>query len=738
MKILMTTMKLDIGGAETHIVELSKELKRRGHEVCVASNGGSYVRELEESGITHYSVPLQSKRPASMLRAYRMLKQIILENNFDIVHAHARIPAFLCGKIRRSVRFPFVTTAHWVFKVSFPLNILTDWGDRSLAVSEDIKKYLIENYGLNPDKIGVTNNGIDGAKFSPDTDWSVAARELNLSPDKTRIVCISRMDEDRSLAAHKLIEVADELDKKIDNLEILIVGGGGDFDKVQAEANAKNAQIGHETVRLTGARTDINRLIASGKIFVGVSRAALEAMSCEKPCVIAGNEGYIGIFEPSKLDVSISTNFCCRDCGETTGEKLKADILSLLENPDEERLAELGRYSRETVEKYYSVGAMANDAEKMYRSEIAEYLEARPLDAVISGYYGFQNSGDDAVLKAVIDGLRTKKPDIKITVLSKRPKQTREIYKTDAVYRYDIFKIYRLMKSAKLLISGGGSLIQDVTSNRSLGYYLNIINLAKRGGARVMLYANGIGPIENRANFGSIKRILNGVSLITLRERASAEELETLGVTNPPVELTADPAFTLKTNASRQKSGEKYFVVSIRKWKNTEAEFEKKIAAFADHVCEKYSLKAVFVPMQPTFDTEISKRVISLMKKGGTLAETGNSAEKIIEIIGDAEFIAGMRLHTLIYAASRAVPSIGLIYDPKIPAVSEYMGQSMNADVQNLDLNALCGFADTIMQNRDEMCKKLAKRRGQLKELASKNTDMALSLIEPPKPLGEE
>lgn len=66
MKILMVTMGLDIGGAETHIVELSRELVRRGHQVLAASNGGVYVRELEECGIKHYKMPLNRKDPASV------------------------------------------------------------------------------------------------------------------------------------------------------------------------------------------------------------------------------------------------------------------------------------------------------------------------------------------------------------------------------------------------------------------------------------------------------------------------------------------------------------------------------------------------------------------------------------------------------------------------------------------------------------------------------------------------
>ena len=347
MRVLMATMKLDIGGAETHIVELSKALARRGVEVIVASNGGAYEAELAEAGIEHIKIPFHSKNPVCMKRAYQMLKKVIFEKNIDVVHAHARIPAFLCGMLHNKYHFRFVTTAHWVFSTKFPYNLLTRWGDRSLAVSDDIKKYLIDNYGIDKDNIRVTINGIDLEKFSKDTDYSDVATEFGLTDDKTRIVYVSRMDIDRSLAAHKLLEAAESLAREIPNLEIVIVGGGNDFEAVRAEAEAVNAAMGRRMVIVTGSRTDINKFAASGDIFIGVSRAALEAMACEKPAIIAGNEGYIGIFDEDKLQVSIDTNFCCRGCGETTTEQLKKDILKVLKAPIEEQ-ERLGRYSRET------------------------------------------------------------------------------------------------------------------------------------------------------------------------------------------------------------------------------------------------------------------------------------------------------------------------------------------------------------------------------------------------------
>ena len=101
MRVLMTTMQLDIGGAETHIIELSKALKRRGTDVTVASNGGAYEAELAEAGIPHLKIPFHSKNPMCMYRAYKLLKELIFKEKFDIVHAHARIPAFLCAMLHK-------------------------------------------------------------------------------------------------------------------------------------------------------------------------------------------------------------------------------------------------------------------------------------------------------------------------------------------------------------------------------------------------------------------------------------------------------------------------------------------------------------------------------------------------------------------------------------------------------------------------------------------------------------
>lgn len=132
---------------------------------------------------------------------------------------------------------------------------------------------------------------------------------------------------------------------------------------------------------------------------------------------------------------------------------------------------------------------------------------------LVSGYYGFANSGDDALLGAIIQNMREYDPDMEITVLSKNPAETRALYGVESINRYNMFQIMSRMKKAKLLISGGGSLLQDRTSSKSLYYYLTIIRLAQTLGTKVMLYANGIGPLTREKNIKKTMQVLEGAIL---------------------------------------------------------------------------------------------------------------------------------------------------------------------------------------------------------------------------------
>ncbi|MCL2616616.1 MAG: polysaccharide pyruvyl transferase CsaB [Defluviitaleaceae bacterium] len=738
-KVLMTLMGLEIGGAETHVLELCKALRKTGVQVYVASNGGAYEAELAEWGVIHFRVPLHNKNVANVISAYGALKRIIRENDIKLVHAHARIPAFLCGLLKRKLGIRFVTTAHWTFVTRFPFNVLTNWGERSLAVSKDIKQYLVDNYNFPQEHIKITINGIDTDKFSGDIDYGDIAEEFALEPGAFRVVYVSRLDKERSLAAHALIEAVPAVMAKCPHLEVVIVGNGDDYGKVADAAKAANEAAGRRVVVMAGARVDVNKFAAACDTFVGVSRSALEAMAAAKPVILAGNEGYLGIFNESTLEKGVETNFCCRGCKDTSAALIAEDLLGLVGKTAEERAA-LGDFGREVVSREYSTARMAADALEVYESV---RTSTREIDVLISGYYGFGNNGDDAVLKSIVDNLKAERPSLRIVVLSKNPPKTEAEYGVRSIFRFNFWRVRAHLRNTRLLITGGGTLLQDLTSTQSLLYYLWVINTAVRSGARTMLYGNGIGPIRGVANNERVRRTIKRIDMITLRDENSLEVLRGFELApNARLALTADAAFALMPlDAARIEqvlggfglTGERYFVISVRNWKHIARSFEEDIAAYADYVAETYGLTPLFVAMQPENDTEMSRRIAARMKSRSRVFEQALSTDQYVSISAGAVFIAAMRLHVVIYGAKTGTPCIGLVYDPKVTAMMHMMGQTCYTPVERPDTEALKQFTAEIMENREQISAQITARMEAVLERARENTRHALELLDTPE-----
>ena len=363
MNILLVTMEMNIGGAETHILELAKALRKDGNEVTVVSAGGSLVAELEAHEIEHIFAPLKDKRPKHVFESAKIIKKVVKNKRINIVHAHARIPGAICGFVCKKLNVHFVTTIHGVYRVNFLLKKVTNWGERTLAVSEDIREYALKEYKLSPENVKLTVNGINLEKFKKQ---DVSDINIDCSKEKKKIVHISRIDKESSKVAETLIDLAVELEKEVPGgVEIIIVGAGTYFEELKQKA------VTCKNVILTGARTDVEKILNVADVFVGVSRAALEAMATELPTILVGNpdygQGYQGIFMSEKLDTAKTTNFTCRGLKTIEKEELKKDILQILVKTDKEARAEMGKYNRNIVKTHYSVEKMKEDALELYK-----------------------------------------------------------------------------------------------------------------------------------------------------------------------------------------------------------------------------------------------------------------------------------------------------------------------------------------------------------------------------------
>ncbi len=736
--VLMTLMKLDIGGAETHVIELCKSLQKKGVKVIVASYGGVYLEELQKHNITHYTAPLHKKDPISFIKNYKILVDIIKKENVHILHCHTRISSLIGNFIsKRNKNIIFVSTAHATFSTRFLFRKLTRWGEHTIAVSNDIKNYLLKNYNISNENITVTVNGINTNKFSKNIDYSDILQEFSLDKDTFKILCVSRLEETTIKHIVELISITSDLVNINNNIKIIIVGGGDAYKKVKSLAQSKNAELGKNVITLTDARIDVNKFLAMSDILVGVSRAALEAMATELPVVVSGSEGYIGIFNESKLQDALNTNFCCRNLEVTTKEKLKKDIEFLMTCSKEKRIS-LGEYGHKVVLNHYSTDKMANDNLNIYKKVLKNKYANKKIDVLVSGYHGFINNGDDATLQSLVLGLREKDSKIKIVVLSKNPAITKSQFDVDAINRYNIFKIIKTMKKTNTLVTGGGTLFQDATSTRNIHYYGFITTLAKKYGLKTMLYGNGIGPITKQSNKNYTKKVLNQVDVITLRDKDSLDTLETLDINQPLTYLKADPALTLKKKCNKSceeilqkyniQKDTKYFIVALRPWKHCVKNFENILDDIVKYTFENYNTIPVFLPMHNPNDIEISKR-LHMKNPNSILINVNYTTDDVLTLIGNATFVLGMRLHSIIYALKENTPVIALNYDPKVSGVMSMANQKLIVNVENTNFEEIKNHIDDLQTRKETIIEEINTSTKIMKSLAKENIDIVFDVV---------
>lgn len=360
---------------------------------------------------------------------------------------------------------------------------------------------------------------------------------------------------------------------------------------------------------------------------------------------------------------------------------------------------------------------------------------------LLSGYYGFDNSGDDAILYAIIQEIRKRDPSTYIRVLSYNPGRTHEIYRVSTTQRFYLPALIRAVKSCDLLISGGGSLLQDVTSSRSLYYYLGVILLAKLFNKKVYVYANGVGPIDKGINRKLTRFVLNKVDLITLRDEDSHQLMQELKITKPRMEVTADPVYALE-NIETEKVTEilkredipterPYIGVSVRNWKNHEEIIDKLSIAF-DEIYDTLGIDYLFIPLHYPDDLNFSKKVKERMKHQNACHIVGGeyNVDEIKGLVGRCELMLAMRLHALIYAVTELTPIVGLSYDPKVQAHLEGLEINESVDIEDFTPEDLVEQVLSAYTKRTESRSKLKKQRSHLQVLNQRNVDHIFELLE--------
>lgn len=358
---------------------------------------------------------------------------------------------------------------------------------------------------------------------------------------------------------------------------------------------------------------------------------------------------------------------------------------------------------------------------------------------VLSGYYGFNNSGDETILYAIISMFHKIDPALEITVLSNEPEKTARLYNVRAVSRWKLVQVLRAVSGCDLLISGGGSLLQDVSSVNSPLYYLAIIFLARLLGKPVQIFAQGIGPLTNKRNRRLAAWILNRVNAITVREIRSKTELASIGVTLP-IEVTADPVLGLNSDNIDKEIGrsiltrnefsfteeDKKLGVFIRSWGDDS--FIIELAEALDNFAGQ-GWKIAFVPMQFPRDITVAKETAKLMHSEVVILKEMYSPEETLAIIQHFDVILGMRLHALIDAAVMGKPIVGLSYDPKIDRFLDQLGQASLLSVQNLKAHTMLEVLQWAYDKRVEYGADIQERVKPLYQKAWRTARIAMELL---------
>ncbi|WP_068777433.1 polysaccharide pyruvyl transferase CsaB [Paenibacillus sp. FJAT-26967] len=355
---------------------------------------------------------------------------------------------------------------------------------------------------------------------------------------------------------------------------------------------------------------------------------------------------------------------------------------------------------------------------------------------VLSGYYGFDNSGDEAVLQSILLALQEQGEAagvrIQPVVLSANPQRTTEMYGVEAVHRMKIPDLFRTIRSSDGLISGGGSLLQDATSSRTIPYYLLVLKLAQWFRKPTFIYSQGVGPVSNRRFYSWIGSTFKKCPMISVRDQESADLLGTMGVPASSVRVVPDPVMGLPLRSaeagaeSDSSSGHQspltagragqapddgagsavpVIGVSVRYWNTDRSELDA-LAEALRVVMSRRQVQIRLLPFHLPSDEEASAYVADRVGPKGEghdvrIVSGVTHPQDMLAEVSACDVLVGMRLHSLIYAASQFVPMVGVSYDPKIDQFLARLGMVAAASTEQFDPAAVAAEIERLLDGRE-------------------------------------
>ena len=730
MKVVHFISGGDVGGAKTHVLSLLGQIKSEADVTLVCLAQSRFADEAKSLGIPVLIIPAPWQHMPQLIR---------LAKSADVLHCHGSKANVLGALLKFLTGKPVATTIHSDFRLDYlgsPLRQATIGNANRLAlraldwyipVSRDLGNLLIR-CGYNSQRVLGVHNCLDFDHIPPRVDRAefFARYGFDVAEDDVVVSFAGRLMPVKDVPT--LLEGFAAAREQCPKLKLFIAGGGDEEIRLKNLAHSLGLD---GAVCFAGWMDGVLQLYSVSDVCVMSSRSEgfpyslLEGAMYGVPTAATAVGGIPDFIEDGK------TGFLYAP-GDTAA---LADILVRLCR-DRDLRKRVGQAGFEKAKAEYSLPAMKRDQLSIYRRIVDQASRPKRDGAVICGAYGKGNMGDEAILRAIISELRGLDPAMPISVMSREPEETRLAYRTGAIFTFNVFGMLRAFRRSKLYINGGGSLIQDVTSTRSLFFYLFTLAAAHLCGCRVMMYGCGIGPLGSERNRRLASRILDSrVDVITLRENDSLTELENLGVTRPRICLAADPALTLTpasepaidralASAGLTRDGQ-YLCICVRPWEGFD-KLAPSIAAAADYASARHGLEVVLLPIEVPRDLAAADQVASHMKHTPHIIREPHDARVCIGLLACMRGVLAMRLHALVFAASQGVPIAGIVYDKKVEGFLRYLGQPLYTSFEGATPETLCTFVDALAETPAGALSGNAER---LRRLESVNVEEAGKLL---------
>lgn len=351
-------------------------------------------------------------------------------------------------------------------------------------------------------------------------------------------------------------------------------------------------------------------------------------------------------------------------------------------------------------------------------------------NVLLAGYFGSGNLGDDAILAGFCNNLG---PGFDITVMSGAPEETYRHFGFRAIPRKDSKAFDEALSKADALIFPGGSIFQDVTSVRSVGYYSQIVRKAKKARKRVYLLAQGVGPLNRFLGKRMAASAFEMADVVTVRDPGSASALRAMGIKGD-IKVTADPAFLLSPGAETDSAG--FSVgnmttvgIAPRPYAKDKKAVQKVFGDLA-----KLLFQNNFLPVLLEMDrNEDGQLIVDISKaQGGKIPDIRRLQlpQQMQRRMSRMHAVVGMRLHAGILAASVGVPPFMVSYDPKVAAFSKMM-ELPHATMEGLTGQRLFELFMSFQRDRERMLKIVEAKRNEMADLARQNISIVRESLAP-------